>query len=177
MLDRSQKRIVPSCSDANVYASRKGEIFVLKNDGTFEHRPGSSAGRIYARVHVRKNGDKAAKLHTRSQLVAEAFLGPKPGGCQVDHKRNKEKLNDSVSNLQYLPSIGDDASIGNIQKDMHNRDMRPVGVIAEHVKTGVVREFASMNQCAKAINRQHKTVSNTVNGLQRTCGGYYLKKA
>lgn len=176
MIDRTEKRIVPSFSNASIYASRKGEIYALRK-GEFVHLKGSNVGRVYMRVHARKNGETKGRLHTRSQMVAEAFLGPLPSGHQVDHKRNNEKTNDSVRNLQYLPSrrVGK-RGVSNASKDAERRLAQPV--IGMRVKgRSKSRIWPSISACAAAIGRNSKTVLNTVNGLQRTCGGWVLLKA
>lgn len=177
MIDRTEKRIVPSFSDAGIYASRKGEIYALR-DGKFVHRKATNAGRVYMRVSARKNGEKTSRLHTRSQMVAEAFLGPLPTGHQVDHKRNHEKTNDSVRNLQYLPAKAvTKTDISNARKDASRRIAQPVMALKIKGRNAKPRLFPSISACAQAIGRDSKTVLNTVNGLQRSCGGYVLLKA
>lgn len=70
------------------------------------------AGREYTKVlkptfmHGRKKylSVKPEKYHCRRvhKLVAETFLGPCPEGYETHH-RNQDKLDNRISNLEYLP--------------------------------------------------------------------------
>lgn len=53
----------------------------------------------YKRVSLRNaTGAKHFSVHS---LVAEAFIGPRPEGLQVNHK-DENKLNNQVENLEYV---------------------------------------------------------------------------
>lgn len=55
-------------------------------------------GYLYVTTPTPGGGWKAFKVHL---LVAEAFLGPRPTGFQVNHK-NGDKLDNQVENLEYV---------------------------------------------------------------------------
>jgi len=56
-------------------------------------------GRRYAAIHLPLNGKSVDRyLHV---LVAEAFLGPKPTGLDVNHK-DGDRLNNAATNLEYV---------------------------------------------------------------------------
>lgn len=53
----------------------------------------------YLMVHVRKGGKSQTQyVHT---LVADAFLGPCPEGCEVNHK-DGNRANPAAANLEYI---------------------------------------------------------------------------
>lgn len=66
--------------------------------GILKHRA-SRGG--YATVSL-SGGARGTRLKVEvHSLVARAFLGPLPDGCQVDH-RNRDRSDPSLSNLRYL---------------------------------------------------------------------------
>jgi hypothetical protein len=52
------------------------------------------------RPYVRLCKDGRAKKHYVSELVAEAFIGPRPAGCEVGYKDNDPR-NNRADNLEY----------------------------------------------------------------------------
>jgi hypothetical protein len=73
------------------------------------HRNGRFASKRFLKGYVMKDGYVVVCLHTRKGqencllhcLVAEAFLGPRPPGKEVNHK-DGVKQNCSLENLEYL---------------------------------------------------------------------------
>lgn len=73
------------------------------------HGGGAQIGRVlkesqhkggYRRIQLWKEGKHYLRLvHV---IVGAAFLGPCPEGMEVNHKRGKEKWNNSVENLEYM---------------------------------------------------------------------------
>ena len=62
-------------------------------------KPFTDKHQEYDRVTLYENGAKVKRMvHT---LVAEAFIGPKPDGCEIDHI-NTNKHDNRASNLQYV---------------------------------------------------------------------------
>jgi hypothetical protein len=55
----------------------------------------------YLRVNLYSGTKSSMKMHFIHDLVAEAFIEPKPPGLTVNHK-DGVKTNNSVSNLEYL---------------------------------------------------------------------------
>ena len=61
--------------------------------------PGSTANNGYRKVGLSVGGkSKTIKTHC---LVAEAFIGPRPDGAEVNHK-DGDKCNNHITNLEYV---------------------------------------------------------------------------
>lgn len=72
-------------------------------------RPGTNFG--YPFVNLSKNSENhVVRVHS---LVAEAFLGPRPDGYQVNHK-DCNKTNNRADNLEYVT---------------HAENIRPAGAV------------------------------------------------
>ena len=54
----------------------------------------------YVSVYLQDTGRKCRVVVHK--LVAEAFLGPRPDGCDIDHM-DGDRTNNSLANLRYLP--------------------------------------------------------------------------
>ncbi len=71
----------------------------------------------YVRVSLWKDGkEKRPYLH---KLVAEAFIGHRPAGLQINHK-DANKQNNRVSNLEYTDQLGN-------MKHAREHGLRPFG--------------------------------------------------
>ena len=81
----------------NYLVKEDGRIYSLKGEGRYL-KPSINAGGYYV-VSISINGvKKQYKVH---QLVAEAFI-PNPEGKTCIHHKDRNKLNNSVDNLQWL---------------------------------------------------------------------------
>jgi hypothetical protein len=61
-------------------------------------KPGSSATRYFTVALCR---DGKPRSHTIHSLIAEAFIGPRPEGADIDHIDGDRK-NNAISNLRYV---------------------------------------------------------------------------
>lgn len=84
--------------------SNLGQVRRVKtSSGTWAGRVLNSrpSGRGYVQVCLRKGGEMNVRL--MHQLVAEAFLGEKPGSNYVVSHKNGDRADNRVSNLTYVP--------------------------------------------------------------------------
>lgn len=85
---------------------RKSESHEVSNQGRIRNavtkrivKPFTDKHQEYNRVTLYEGGRKVKRMvHT---LVADAFLGPKPDGCEIDHI-NTNKHDNRASNLRYV---------------------------------------------------------------------------
>lgn len=85
-----------------VQLSRSGNLCTVVYKGkVLKPRPGGGRlkGDRYRQISLAKdNSPVNAYIH---HLVAEAFLGPKPDGAEVNHK-DCDKTNNALANLEYV---------------------------------------------------------------------------
>jgi len=112
--------------------------------------------------HLSVSLSKQGKVRRRyvHQLVAEAFIGPRPKGHQVRHGP-KGVLNNCLSNLSY----------GTRSEDgLDKRRDGTHGGKAVRRSDGV--EFINLSEAAEETGCGISGISNTCNGHRRSCGGY-----
>ncbi len=77
-----------------------GKVRSIKRKTPRMLKPFKDAGG-YLRVNLYSGTKDSMKMHFVHDLVAEAFIGPKPPAMTVNHK-DGVKMNNAVSNLEYL---------------------------------------------------------------------------
>jgi len=88
------------------------------------------------------------------KIVAEAWLGPCPDGCEVDHD-DKDGRNNLASNLCYREFKN------HARKDKGVRVIRSDGV-----------EFGSMSEAAECSGTYRSHVHSVCKGKRKSAGGY-----
>ena len=92
---RSLDRVVRQRSRSGNWIDQPYYAKVLKQSAT----GGRVKGSRYSCVALAKdNKTKTAYVH---HMVAEAFIGPRPDGAEVNHK-DCDKTNNAVDNLEYV---------------------------------------------------------------------------
>ena len=81
-----------ACDDGSIWFQGKAMPYNMQPSG-------------YLQVDVSQKGQRM--LYNVHKIVADAFLGPRPEGFQIDHK-NEIKTDNRAENLHYL-SISDHA--------------------------------------------------------------------
>lgn len=117
-------------------------------------------GYLVVRLSDAPRPQRIVKIH---QLVAEAFLGPCPDGCEVNH-RDGDPKNNRVDNLEYLThadNIAHAYEIGLIPRrpmklTVHDvREIRRRHAIGESMQ-GISRDFPVSYPTVRAIVRREK---------------------
>ena len=94
------------------------------------------------------------------RLVAAAWLGPVPAGCQVRHGENGYADN-SVSNLSY-----------GTRKDNERDKIRDGTSLRKRVKRSDGVEFASLSEAAEQSDCHIGHVCHVCRGSRKSAGGY-----
>ena len=119
----------------------------------------------YLQVQLCKNGiHKIAKIH---RLVALHFI-PNPNNLpQVNHK-NEIKTCNEYWNLEWC-----DNKYNNNYGSKNDWNKKPI--IQLDLSGNYIREFGSIIEAAKYINKNHSHISQGVSGKRKTAYGYIWK--
>lgn len=107
-----------------------------------------------------------------ARLVAEAFIGDIPDGIDVIHW-DGDKSNNYVDNLRLCTrkeTIRRGMEIGTIKPNGFGKEKTPVRVR----ETG--KEYSSINECARDIGCNSRSISNYLLGYKRPVKGYTFEK-
>lgn len=130
-------------------------------------------------LQVQLNKDGAAETRLVHTLVAEAFLGPRPAGQQINHI-DHDKTNNAASNLEYVtPKENAHAFQRHLDPGWtpqleRGRAVRPV--VAEHEVTRHVVRFASIREAVE-MGFTDAGISMALTGRLKTHRGYTFKDA
>lgn len=125
-------------------------------------RPGLG-GVGYLTVSLYKNHKAITKnVH---ELVANAFLGKRPDGMTINHK-DGNKVNNKLSNLEI---VSYSKNLKHAYESGLNKHLRPVRI----VETSEV--FASIKECADAINGDCADISMCLNGKLKSHKGLHFE--
>ena len=136
--------------------SSEGRIARIKRPWTGPH------GYVRAQS-VRHDG---AKVPTYAhQLVAEAFIGPKPDGCEIHH-RDGDKTNNRATNLEYVTRrenmvLG--SALGQVAKGEKHWKSK---LTAERVKE-IRRRYADGGVSQAALAAEYGIHQTVVGGIVR----------
>lgn len=132
----------------------------------------------YAAVTLCLNGKN--KIHTIHRLVAIHFIDNPNSKPQVNHK-DGYRLNNNVENLEWCTasenakhaySIGlskpNKSNIGNFNGDSFNSR----SVLCKNKNGDIIFHFECIRQAAKNLKISESAISNNLNGLCKTSGGF-----
>ena len=167
------------------WADEAGNIVSPKTGKTMKPQSDRRAG--YWKVRVKCSDGKTRSRYVH-HLVAEAFLGPRPDGKDLDHI-DGDRRNNRPDNLRYCSRRENQDNVNNAGANYWQKCAKR-GVVA--TKNGVDRRFTNASEAAHALGLCLSGVSNALscrrvnkgyrNGKPRfchitTCGGYSFRWA
>jgi hypothetical protein len=122
----------------------------------------AKSGRYPVVILTDKGRRKGFHVHA---LVAGAFLGPRPGRCQINHK-DGDKHNNRPANLEYVTA---DANMAHAKKSglILARAAHPRAKLTEDNVATIRRLYASgvsQADIARQIGRHPATINHVVRG-------------
>lgn len=148
---------VKSCGIDRRGHKKKERILKLKDDG---HGYSHVGLLIYGKF-------KSFKVHV---LVADAFIGERPKGYQIDHINGNRKDN-RVSNLRIVTRYDNYKNPSTYDK--HPFKERPV---AQYSLQGeLIREFKSLHEAARLIGGSPSNICLACKGIYKKSKGYKWK--
>lgn len=115
-----------------------GNVFSHKRNKWLDGNINHDGYRRY-NLHV----DNLSKKVFAHVLVAEAFIGPKPNRCEVNHK-DGNKLNNHCSNLEYVTGK---ENVKHAYANGLRENIKPVTVV--NIETGEELSFTSRTECCQ----------------------------
>lgn len=114
---------------------------------------------LYESVDLHKNGDsKRTSVH---RIVAEAFL-VKPDGCDVVNHKDRNPLNNSVSNLEWCTQ-------------QYNNEYSHNKPVLQFFDGELVAEYKSVSYASGITGIKRTSINNALCGWSKTAGGYEWK--
>lgn len=132
---------------------------------------GYKEGGGYQVVQIFIDHESRYRMRYVHELVAEAFLGLRPPGCEVNHI-DTDKHNNHVDNLEWLTKLENIQHAARLGRYANGGTPRTRVRIIE---TGEV--FESQGACARAIGGRQSTIHACLNGRLRdnTHMGYHFE--
>jgi len=146
--------------------SSMGRVKSLKRNTAIDRILKPHNTKKYFQVCLCKNGIIAYK--TVHRLVAEAFI-PNPDNLpEVNHK-DENKLNNEISNLEWISRIGNLTYGTRLQRIGRAKAKAVKAFDAEGVLVG---EYTSINEAAEATGLAPINISRCCRGIYKRSGGY-----
>lgn len=120
----------------------------------------------YLRVHLNKNG-KGKKLLVH-RLVAKAFI-PNPNNYKMVNHKNQNPKDNCVKNLEWC-----NVQYNNTYGDKIQKMCKTIVQLDKEGK--IIKYFSSTIEASKETNITRCTITNCLNGNQKTAGGFIWKK-
>ena len=152
---------------------RSVDRLVMRSDGATERRRGQllatgtgTHGYLLVTFWVRRDGKRRHKSYSMHRLVTTAFLGPRPGGKEVNH-RNGVKTDNRLENLEYVTKVENEHHAHQIGLKNHRGEANPVARLTEkdvQACKELYRQGVSQRELARRFGVSQPAVSLAVNG-------------
>lgn len=120
----------------------------------------------YLYVTLRKNGNQYHSLMHR--IVALSFIENETGHAEINHI-NEDKEDNRVSNLEWCDHrYNINYGTGHLRSaQKQGRKVRQLTLDGE-----IIKEYSSVREAARIMNRNHKDIYNVCNGYRKSSCGF-----
>lgn len=123
-------------------------------------------GRGYVHVQVVRydSGGKQKHMYVH-QVVAEAFLGPLPEGCEIHHI-DGDKTNNHAANLEYVTKANHvviSTAMGQVKRGEHHSNSK----VTEEVVRDIRRRYRAGNVLQRELAEEYGIHQVTVGNIVR----------
>ena len=145
------------CPDGRIFSNKRGNLRQLKPQKTGSNKKYNNG---YLSIYVQSRPNrKSVKIH---RLVAETYI-PNPNNLPVVHHIDENKLNNDVSNLEWVTQQ---------QNCEHTRCKNKYSLI--DTKTNLVYEITNISKFAKENNLDISSLTKVIRGERNICKGFVL---
>ena len=126
-------------------------------------------------LHVNLCKDGKMKHYPVHRLVATAFVENPEGYTEVNHK-DENKQNNCMENLEWCSRLYNNTYNGRAKKAGKKNTNHPKmskSVIGIDRVTGLIVEFASINEAERETGIPHSNITLCCKGKLNSCGGFY----
>jgi hypothetical protein len=146
--------------------SNTGKIHSMKRYGVIRTKELRQSPQVGGYLKVSLSVGSAKKTLTVHSIVAQAFLGNRPHGLDINHK-DGNKANNRADNLEYI-TRGQNLSHAyrhglNSRKGEKNCGAKLSGETIEKIRTKYLEDQVSQTDLAKEYGVHQSTISHIVN--------------
>lgn len=147
-------------------ASNFGFIRRIHKKGTTHTLKGVINKDGYYRVHLSKNSEvKNFYVH---RLIAETFI-PNPNNLPfINHKKELEKLNNKIDNLEWCNSKYN-ANYGTRNQRVAEKIKKPIYQIKDN---HIIKKWDSSQSASEVLHISRGNIVSCCRGKRKTAGGY-----
>ena len=170
-MEEEKEVFKPIVGYSKYFVSNKGRVLSLWRHRVTQRRFLRDSNIKGYRTVCLISDEGARKMFLVHSLVANAFIGPKPIGMDVNHK-DENKSNNAAENLEYLTRQD------NLNYGMHNvRVAKSMSIGVTVYRDGhLVGSFESMKEAAERLSVNHSNLCGAANGKRKTISGFVVKK-
>lgn len=120
--------------------------------------------------HVMKSGYVDVVVKTRHyyvhRLMAEAFLGPAPDGCEIDHI-DRDRTNNAVDNLRWITHVENIRHRAICARTREEYGFQPIDDVAEYHRLKYIKNKKAHAEKCREYYRTHRAERLAYNRARR----------